>query len=175
MGTTDVILERSASVRTPWGAGVAAGLVAGIGMGLVLHLGANAMALVGALYGWPTVTGGWVVHLANSVLIALLFTAVVSRPAVAERVEATWQYVVGGVAYATAVGLVTAGVMLPVTMNLRGTRTLPEPLLPVSGGLGIAIVVTSVAVAHIVYGVILGAVYGTVTADRGSERLAATT
>lgn len=175
MGTTDVILERSASVRTPWAAGVAAGLVAGVAMGLVLHLGANAMALVGALYGWPTVTGGWVVHMVNSVLIALLFTVVVSRPAVAERVEARWQYVVGGVVYATAVGLVTAGVMLPVTMNLRGTRTLPEPILPVTGGLGIAIVVTSVAVAHVVYGVVLGAVYGTVALERRPDGLGSTT
>lgn len=173
MGTTDVVLERTASVRTTWGAGVAGGLVAGLGMGIVLHVGANAMALIGSLYGWPTVTGGWVVHLVNSVAIALLFTAVVSRPAVADRVEDVWQYVVGGVAYATAVGLVTAGVMLPVTMNLTGTRTLPETILPVSGGLGIAVVVTSVAVAHLVYGVLLGAVYGAANVDRAPEPVTA--
>ena len=175
MGTTDVVLERTARVRTTWGAGVAAGLVAGLGMGAVLHVGANAMALVGALYGWPTATGGWVVHLANSVLIALLFTVVVSRRAVADRVEAVWQYVVGGVVYATAVGLVTAGVMLPAAMNLRGTRTIPEPILPVSGGLGVAVVVTSVAVAHLVYGVLLGAIYGAANVDREPERRAAPT
>lgn len=175
MGTTELVLDRSASVRTTWGAGVVGGLVAGLGMGLVLHFGANAMALIGALYGWPTVTGGWVVHMTNSVLIALLFTVVVSRRAVAERVEAVWQYVVGGVVYATAVGLVTAGVMMPAAMNLSGTRSLPEPILPVSGDLGIAVVITSVAVAHLVYGVLLGAVYGAANVDRGPERLAAPT
>jgi uncharacterized membrane-anchored protein YitT (DUF2179 family) len=172
MGTTDLALERTESVRTTWGAGVAGGLVAGIGMGLVLHLGANAMALIGALGGWPTATGGWAVHLTYSVLIALLFTVVVSRRAVAGRVEGRWEYVVGGVAYATAVGLVTVGVMLPAAMSLRGTTTLPEPILPVSGGLGVAVVVTSVAVAHLVYGVLLGVVYGIANVDRGASGVA---
>lgn len=175
MTTNDPVLGRTESVRATWGAGLAAGLVGGLGMGVILHLGANVMTFVGALYGWPTVTGGWVVHLVNSVLIAMLFTAIVSRPAVAERVDGLWTYVVGGVAYASAVGLVTAGVMLPVAMNLRGVHAVPDPVVPLSGSLGTALVVLSVAVAHIVYGVLLGATYGAVNADGTLDPLASAT
>jgi hypothetical protein len=175
MSTSDVEFGRTEPVRATWGAGLAAGVVGGLGMGLVLHFGANVMTFVGALYGWPTVTGGWVLHLLNSVVIALLFTAVVSRPAVAERIDALWTDVVGGVVYASAVGLVTAGVMLPVAMNLRGVRTVPDPVVPLSGPLGTALVVLSVAVAHLVYGVLLGATYGAVNADRTPEPFASVT
>ena len=172
MTTSDALLGSNESVRAPWGAGVAAGTVGGVGMGLGLHFGANVMTFVGALYAWLTVIGGWIVHLVNSVLIALLSTAVVSRPAVAERVDALWTYVVCGVLYASAVGLVTAGVMLPVAMNPRGARTVPDPGVPLSDLLGTALIVLSVSVAHVVYGVLLGATYGAVHADRASEPLA---
>lgn len=160
MGTDAVGHERVAQLRHPWSAGAVAGLVGGVGMGVVLHAGANVMPLIGALYGWPTVVGGWAAHLANSVLIGLLFTAIVSRGPVREHVETTAGYALTGVGYAAAVGLVTAGVMLPVTMTLRGVRTLPEPVLPLPSPFGVVVVVLSVGVAHVVYGLLLGVTYG---------------
>lgn len=143
-----------------WTGGAVGGLIGGVGMGVLLHAGANVMPLIGALYGWPTVVGGWVVHLANSLLIGLLFAAVVSRPVVRSHVDTVSGVTVVGVVYAAAVGIVTAGVMLPVTMNIRGVETLPDPVLPLSRPFGVIVVVMSIGVAHVVYGLLLGATYG---------------
>ena len=74
--TTESTVARPRWLRT-WGGGVVAGLVAGVGMGLVIQFGAGTMALVGALYGFPTVFAGWVAHLFHSVVFALVFVAVV--------------------------------------------------------------------------------------------------
>ncbi len=165
MGTKNVLIGRTESMRSTWGAGATAGLIAGLGMGLILHLGANVMSFIGALYGWPTVTGGWIVHLLNSILIALGFTFLVSRAAISERIRSVGMYIVSGIIYASAVGLVTAGVMLPATMHLRGTQTVPDPIFPLPAAIGTALVIISVAVAHLLYGILLGATYGLINID----------
>ncbi|SDY18069.1 hypothetical protein [Halopenitus persicus] len=160
MGT--VTVSRTESLRYTWGAGIAGGFVGGVGMGLILHLGANMMPLIGALYGRPTVVGGWVGHLVNSVLIGLLFTLLVSRPVVRRQLTTTFGCLVSGVVYAAAVGLATTGIMLPISMNVLGRRTIPEPILPLPGMVGGMLVVLSVGVAHLVYGLLLGATYGVI-------------
>lgn len=160
MGTDAIGYDRGEQFDHGWSAGALGGLVGGVGMGAILHAGANVMPLIGALYGWPTVLGGWAAHLANSVLIGLLFTAIVSRRRIREHVETTAGYALTGVVYASAVGIVTAGVMLPVTMTLLGIRTLPEPILPLPSPFGVIVVVLSVGVAHVVYGLLLGTTYG---------------
>jgi len=157
-----VTVPRMESLQYTWAAGIAGGLVGGIGMGLILHLGANMMPLVGALYGWPTVIGGWLGHVVNSVLIGLLFTLLVSRPVVRQQMTTMFGCVVSGIVYAAAVGLVTTGVMLPISMNILGRRTIPDPILPLPGIIGGALVVLSVGVAHLVYGLLLGATYGVI-------------
>ncbi len=159
MHWNDVDAGWVAALEYTWGAGVVGGIVGGLGMGVLLHAGANIMPFVGALYGWPTVVGGWVAHLANSVLIGLLFVALVSRPVVREQMTTVPGSVAAGVLYSAAVGLVTSGIMLPIAMNVLGTETLPQPLVPVPGVVGGALVVISVGVAHVVYGALLGATY----------------
>lgn len=160
MPTETVTIESAETYPYRWAAGVAGGLVGGVGMGIVLHAGANVMPFIGALYGWPTTTGGWVAHLVHSVLIGLVFALIVSRPVIREQMTTVSEFVVAGIVYAAAVGLVTSGVMLPVAMNLLGTISLPESLLPLPGVVGGVLVVLSVGVAHLVYGVLLGATYG---------------
>jgi len=146
-------------IRFKWVAGAASGLVAGIGMGIVFHGGANLMPFIGALYGWPTVVGGWVVHLVNSVLAGLLFAAIISRPILREQTASVAESVAAGVVYAAAIGLVSTGILLPVSMSMLGVRSFPEPLVPLPGMLGSFLVIVSVGVAHLVYGLLLGAVY----------------
>lgn len=144
----------------PWGAGIAGGFVSGVGMGIVLHVGANIMPYIGALYGWPTVLGGWIAHLVNSILIGLLFTFLVSHPSLEMRTTSIAEYIAFGIVYAAAVGIVTSGVMLPLSMNAIGTQSFPEPLFPLPGVFGGVLVVLSVGIAHVVYGLILGGTYG---------------
>lgn len=159
----------AASLRSTWGAGVAGGLVGGIGMGVILHAGANMMPFIGALYGWPTVVGGWIAHLVNSVVIGLVFTLLVSRPVVRRQMTTVPGSVIGGVIYAAAVRLVTTGMMLPISMDIIGIQTFPESLLPVPSVVGGILVVMSVAVAHLVYGVLLGVTYGVIHTGRASK------
>lgn len=146
-------------LRFRWVAGAASGLVAGIGMGIVFHAGANLMPFVGALYGWPTVVGGWVVHLVNSVVAGLLFAVIVSRPVLREQTTTTAESVAAGVVYAAAIGLVSTGILLPISMNTLGVQSFPEPLVPLPGMLGTFLVIVSVGVAHLVYGLLLGGAY----------------
>jgi len=152
----------SEATRYRWFAGGASGLVAGVGMGVVFHAGANLMPFVGALYGWPTVVGGWVVHLFNSVLAGLLFAFVVSRPVFHGQVESVGESVAAGVVFAAAIGLLSTGLLLPVSMSALGVQSFPEPLVPLPGMLGSLLVVASVGVAHLVYGLLLGWTYAAV-------------
>ena len=153
-----------------WVAGAASGLVAGIGMGVVFHAGANLMPFIGALYGWPTVVGGWVVHLVNSAVAGLVFAVIVSRPVLREQTTSAAESVAAGVVYAAAIGLVSTGILLPISMNALGVQSFPEPLVPLPGMLGTFLVIVSVGVAHLVYGLLLGGTYAL-----SRERLAAET
>lgn len=169
MHRTDVVASWRSAVVRPWGAGVAGGVVGGLGMGVILHAGANLMPFIGALYGWPTVVGGWVAHMVNSVLIGLVFVVLVSPPLFRDEMATVPGAIAAGVLYAAAVGLVTTGIMLPVAVNLRGAETLPQSLFPLPGVAGGVLAVVSVGVAHLVYGVLLGATYAVVH-DRARGR-----
>lgn len=140
-------------------AGALAGLAAGIAMGVILHAGANIMDGVGALYGWPTVIGGWIAHLLNSVLFAVVFVWLISRPRVRSYAETLAGTVGLGIGYGTVLGLVTGGVLLPLWLGAAGASTLPVPLLPIPGVVEDIVVALSIAIAHLVYGAILGGVY----------------
>lgn len=154
--------EKIGSLQYTWGAGIVGGIAGGICMGVILHAGANILPYIGALYGWSTVIGGWIAHLVNSVLIGLLFALLVSRSIIRKQTTSIAECITFGIVYAAAVGLVTGGVMLPLTMNAVGAHSFPEPLLPLPGTLAGAFVVVSIGVAHMVYGLVLGATYGVI-------------
>lgn len=137
---------RLRSTRT-WSEVATSGLVAGIGMGLIMHFVMNAMPLVGALYGVPTVGAGWAVHLFHSVVFALLFAAVLWRPAFSEY--GLYGIIGLGALYGIVLELVAAGIVLPVWANAVGAAALPVPFLVPMG-----------FVSHLVFGLLLGAVFG---------------
>lgn len=128
-------------------------------MGGILHTGSNLMPLIGALYGEPTVMGGWISHLLNSAVIGVLFAVILTRPSLRNRIETVTEYMIAGMVYATLVGIVTAGIMLPITMSATGAQQLPEPAIAITGLIGEILVVISVGVAHLAYGFVLGAVF----------------
>ncbi|WP_089827644.1 hypothetical protein [Halogranum amylolyticum] len=141
-----------------WVAAVLAGLVGGVGMGIVLHSTTNAMPLLGALYGQPTVVGGWLAHLFNSVVFALAFAAAVTLTPLRDYARSVATCAGLGVGYGALLGVVTGGLVLPVALNLVGATALPVPLWPVPGGsfaFGIFL-----AIGHLVYGLGLGAAFG---------------
>lgn len=140
-----------------WGGSVAGGLVAGVGMGLIMHFVMGAMPLIGALVGQPTVLAGWIVHLLISVVFALIFAAVVSRTSFREY--GLLGMIGLGATYGIVLEIVAAGFVLPLWANAVGAGPLPVPFLVPVGFL-----------THVVYGVLLGAVFGyAVTRDRSAS------
>jgi len=150
-------LEPAAMAWTPtrlWGGAAAGGLVAGVGMGLVMHFVMGAMPLVGALVGQPTVLAGWTLHLVISVLFALVLAAVVARTSFREY--GLLGMIGLGAIYGIVLEVVAAGFVLPLWANAVGAGPLPVPFLVPIGFL-----------THVLYGVLLGAVFGyVVTRDR---------
>lgn len=137
-----------------WSGAAAGGLVAGVGMGLIMHFVMNAMPLIGALYGEPTVVMGWLAHLFHSVAFALIFAAAIARTSL--RDWSVLGIVGAGAVYGLVLEFVAAGVVLPLWANAVGAATLPVPFLIPIG-----------FVTHLVYGLLLGAVFGVVlTRDR---------
>lgn len=144
-----------------WGAGVAGGLAGGVAMGVVMHL-LGVMPLVGALYGSPTVLGGWLAHLLNSVLFGLVFVAVVTRPFVRDLAETAGGCVLLGVGYGALLEIVSGGIILPFAVNATGAAELPVPLLPLPGLVEPVTLAVAMGAAHLVYGAVLGVVYAVV-------------
>lgn len=153
------IRETTAVSLTParlWSGAVTAGLVAGVGMGLIMHFVMNAMPLVGALYGQPTVLPGWIAHLFHSVVFALIFAAIVARTSFREY--GLLGLIGLGAVYGIVLEIVAAGFVLPLWANAVGAGPLPVPFLVPIGFL-----------THLVYGVLLGAVFGVVMTREPSE------
>lgn len=134
------------STRT-WGGAAAGGLIAGVGMGLIMHFVMNAMPLIGALYGQPIVAVGWLAHMFHSVVFALIFGFIVVRTPLREY--GVFGVIGLGALYGIVLEFVAAGVVLPIWANAVGAAALPVPFLVPIG-----------FVTHLVYGVLLGAVFG---------------
>lgn len=148
-----------ASRRRRWGGGVVGGLVGGVAMGIVLQL-AGLMPLIGAIVGARTAVGGWAVHLAISVLFALMFVWVVSLPFVADDFTNTFGGTVGaGVVYGALLEVVSGGVVLPLVVMSIGEEELPLPLLPIPGVVEVLTLPIVVGIGHLMYGALLGVVY----------------
>lgn len=141
-----------------WRAAVLAGLVAGVGMGLVLHAGANLMPFIGALYGHQSLLWGWMAHLVNAVVFAVLFVAIASRTLAGIYTRTASELVMLGVGFGAVLGILTGGALLPLWMGAVGAATLPEPLVPVAGLDELATGVFF-GLAHLVYGALLGGSY----------------
>lgn len=151
-----------------WGAGAGSGLVAGAAMGAVLHFGLGLMPTIGALIGVETVLAGWAVHLFNSALFGGLFVAVFDRPFFADLREDVGGCLSLGVVHSALLGILTGGLLLPAAIALEGATSLPVPTLPVPGltaGFEFGVVI---AVAHLVYGVVLGRTFAAFTLAEGA-------
>jgi len=142
--------------------GVGGGLLGGIAMGLLLHLaGENTIVLIGAMYGAPSVVAGWLAHLFNSVVFGLIFVTVVRVPFVRDFASTFGGCVALGLVYGALLEVVSGGVVLPMAISLTGMEQVPFPALTqdLAGAVALAIIA---AVAHLLYGALLGTVYAAV-------------
>lgn len=131
----------------------AAGLAAGVLMGLVMQFAMDIVPLVGGLYGVESAPAGWAMHLVHAHIFGLTFAAVTSAPELRSHARRPATAVVLGLAWAAVLWVVAAGVVMPVWMGLAALHPPPVPNLdPVDG------------LAHAVYGVTLGGVFGSLRA-----------
>jgi len=136
-----------------WGAGGLAGLIAGIPFGLMIQFMVGAMGAVGALWGFPMNIGaGWVIHLINSIIFGLVFAWFLSTNALS-RFRQSWLWSAGaGIVYGIVVWFIFIGFVWPIWLGAvgfpPGPMSLPAPYFAMKPLIG-----------HLVYGVILGALY----------------
>lgn len=142
---------RSVDFDVDWTSAGIAGVVAGIVFGLLIQYGLGAMKAVGALVGVPGIVSGWTVHLAFSIGFGVLFGAIVELNPI-ERYAHRWT--TGGalgIVYGGLLWVVNLAFVWPIWLNAVGFppgKTLPVPFLKAMPLVG-----------HLVYGVILGALY----------------
>ncbi len=151
-----------------WRAGAVGGLVAGVTMGLVLHGVLGLMPTIGALIGIETVLAGWAVHLFNSTLFGLLFVGLFDRPFFDDLSTDVGGCLSLGVVHSALLGMLTGGLLLPTAIALEGATSLPIPTLPVPGltaGFEFAV---GIALAHLIYGVVLGRIFAAFTLADGA-------
>jgi hypothetical protein len=159
----DAELTRTANNR-PWLAGIGGGLVGGVGMGLILHFVMGAMPVVASLYGQSSVAIGWVAHLFHSAVFGLVFVALITRTGLRTYARTTVWTAGLGTVYGAVLGVVTGALVLPVWLNAVSGAGLPVPFFA-----------TPAFVGHVLFGLLLGAVYaatrGTTPSDAsGVER-----
>jgi uncharacterized membrane protein YagU involved in acid resistance len=126
------------------------GLTAGAAFGLLMQFVLGVMATVGGLYtGQPSVAVGWVVHLAHSMIAALIYGYVVDNVSYVEGVRGSLLEGLGaGAAFGAVLWLLGASIAMPLWTNALGLTALSVPNFGLQRLVG-----------HIVYGGLLGLLY----------------
>jgi len=139
--------------------GALAGLVAGVPMGVLMHLGTDVVPWLGLFLGETSAVYGWVVHLFTSAVFGLLFAVFVSLRFFEELAASVTGSTILGVAHGMVLSFVTIGVALPIVTEVLVPREAAggEVLAPRAAGFGASVVF---GLAHLVYGVVLGVIYG---------------
>lgn len=137
-----------------WVAAIVAGLVGTLGFGLLFHAigqtGLMAM-VIPAMYGiqGPSLAIGWALHLFHGAVLGLVYAGVCSFGPLREHAGRLTGGIALGAGYGVVTTVVLAGIVLPVWLSTVGFPN-PPALLSIS---------TPGLVGHLVYGVLLGALY----------------
>lgn len=135
-----------------WEGGVIGGLVGGIVMGAMIWMMARPI-IVGAIPGLYTLQGpvaGWIAHLIHSSIFGLIFVALLQLPALTRYTDSLWISAGLGLIYGAILWVVAAGLVMPLWLQAVGfPKAPPVPNWGLPGSL----------VPHLVYGVLLGAIY----------------
>ncbi len=132
--------------------GAGAGFVGAIAMGLAFTVLDPALlsAFIPGLYGFEgSLAVGWLAHLLHGILFGLGFAVVMDDPSLVQVSDHVWKSVVAGIVYGLVLAVVGMGVVMPMWSRAVGlSQTLEVPFLTVP-----------LLVGHVVFGVVLGAVF----------------
>ncbi|EMA55077.1 MULTISPECIES: hypothetical protein [Halococcus] len=135
-----------------WQAGIVGGLVGGAAMGAMITMMMQPVIEVAipALYALappPNGLAGWVVHMAHSAILGVVFAAVATGTGVGRGVGRS---AVVGLVYGVVLWVVLAAVVMPLWLGAVGFAGAPPfPNFALPGSLP----------GHAVYGLLLGVVY----------------
>jgi hypothetical protein len=141
--------------RLAWKGGLAAGVAASVAMGVAIsavRLSTLQMAIAG-LYGLEgNLVAGWATHVVHGALFGLVFAAILADPGVYGITTWRWKTAVAGAVYGVVLAVVGAGVVMPMWLEVVGFAAPPS----------IPNVTVPLLAWHLVYGVVLGAVFPSV-------------
>lgn len=149
MTETEAAVRRDRTGRNRWVGGAVAGLAAGLAFGLYLQFGVGVLPPREEIVGPETVAYSWGVHLFHSVAFALVYVGVVSLPRVARFADRPATGALLGAAFGVALWTVATGVAVTFWALANTVWALPIPDLSVASLVG-----------HVLYGVVLGVLYG---------------
>lgn len=135
-----------------WRGGALAGFAATVVMGLVIT--ATRLAVlqesIAGLYGLQgSLVAGWVAHLAHGTLFGAVFALLLADPGLYRLTDWRWKTLLAGVVYALVLAVFGAGIIMPIWLDLAGFPGPPS----------IPFVTAPLLLWHLVYGVVLGAVF----------------
>ena len=131
-----------------WQAGVVGGLVGGAAMGVMISMMMPPVIemAIPALYGLQGGLAGWIVHMAHSAILGVVFVAIAANTGLASGVGRS---AVAGLVYGIVLWAVLAALVMPIWLGALGFAGAPPfPNFALPGSLP----------AHAVYGLLLGAV-----------------
>ncbi|MFB6302686.1 MAG: histidine kinase [Haloferacaceae archaeon] len=135
-----------------WRGGALAGVVATVVMGVVITA-TNLPVLqesIAGLYGLEgNLVAGWIAHLVHGTLFGALFALILADPGLYRLTEWRWKTLLAGVAYALVLAVFGAGIIMPIWLGFAGFPAPPS----------IPNVTTPLLLWHLVYGIVLGAVF----------------
>ncbi|WP_135853356.1 DUF6789 family protein [Halorussus salinus] len=148
MASETTTAVESQTRRVAWTGGALAGLVAGIAMGAMLttQMGPVIRVAIPSMYGLEGLAAGWVAHLFHSVVLGVAFAGVADA---LDAGDSLGRSAALGVGYGVLLWALLAVLVMPVWLGAVGSPANPPfPNVNVQSLVG-----------HVVYGVVLGAVF----------------
>lgn len=135
-----------------WIGGVIGGLAGGAVMGAMISIMMAPVirGAIPALYGLQGGVAGWVVHMSHSAILGVAFAAIMAVPGLRSYANSVGASTGIGAVYGIVLWAVLAALVMPLWLAAVGfPQAPPFPNFALPGSLP----------AHIVYGIVLGAVY----------------
>lgn len=139
----------TATEQGEWKGGVVAGVAGGAAMGVLLSVLMTPViqGAIPSMYGLAGGTAGWVIHMSHAAVLGVVFAGLAG--ALPQYTDTTPKTVVAGAIYGVVLWVVLAAFVMPIWLSAVGSPA--NPPLPNFNPMSL--------VGHVVYGVVLGAVY----------------
>lgn len=149
MAETETAVRRDRPETSRLVGGAIAGLAAGLAFGLYLQFVVGVLPPREEVVGPETLAYSWTVHLSHSLVFALVYVGVASFPRVARFADRPATGLVLGAAFGVGLWAVATGVAVTFWALANTVWVLPIPDLSVASLVG-----------HLLYGGVLGGLYG---------------